>query len=165
MFWGFGVLLLALIGYALHDWQHIYLAISLPTTFYIVLWAWIPDSPRWLLKHGRIDEARMVLIDAAHMNNRKFMVPINLNDRLKEKAAEMNEAPAPLGWWPLWVGPKAAATMVALHLAWPIYFINYNGMLLNIRAFGREYLYVNTALAGECVDLNAPNGMQYDHKN
>lgn len=148
MFWGFGVLLLALIGYLLKDWQHIYLAISLPTTFYIVLWAYIPDSPRWLLKNGRADEAKEILLMAARINKRKHMVPVNLDDRLLKKTVELSEEPKPLGWWSLWVGPKAALTMIALYLAWPIYFINYNGMLLNIRAFGRDYLYWNTVFAG-----------------
>lgn len=83
------------------------------------------------------------------MNNRKLVVPIDLDERLAEKAIDMTKEPESLGWWSLWMGPKAMVTMVALHLAWSIYVTNYNGMLLNVRAFGRQYLYVNTALAGE----------------
>lgn len=38
--------------------------------------------------------------------------------------------------------------MVMLHTAWAIYVTNYNGMLLNIRAFSRDFLTANTIAAG-----------------
>lgn len=120
----------------------------MPTLFYIILWHWIPDSPRWLLKHGYVIEARNVLLDSAETNNRKYTVPAYFETVLKEKVVEMQKEPAPLGWWSLWVGPRTFLTMIALHTAWAIYVTNYNGMLLNIRAFGRDYIYVNTTVAG-----------------
>lgn len=148
-FWGFGVLILALLGYYMRNWTEIYLVISLPTAFYIIVWHWVPDAPRWMLRHGRTFEARQVLVSAATTNNRKYVVPIDLDEKLAKTAFEMSNEPKSLGWWSLWAGPKAAVTMIALHLAWAIYVTNYNGMLLNIRAFGRDLLYLNTALAGE----------------
>lgn len=131
------------------SWTSIYLAISLPTTFYCILWHWIPDSPRWLLKHGYVDEAKAVLLESIAANNRKYIIPVDFDDRLKQRSNEMEKEPVPLGWWSLWVGPKAIVTMIAVHTAWAIYVTNYNGMLLNIRAFGRDYIYVNTMVAGE----------------
>lgn len=39
---------------------------------------------------------------------------------------------------------------LALHTAWAVDVTNYNGMLLNIRVFGREYLIINTVVCGCC---------------
>lgn len=56
--------------------------------------------------------------------------------------------PPPAGWWSIWKGPRAKCNMVAVHLAWSIYIVVYYGMLLNIRAFSRDHLEINTAIAG-----------------
>lgn len=42
---------------------------------------YLPNSPRWLLRHGRIDEARKILIEGGTKNKRR--VPINLEELLK----------------------------------------------------------------------------------
>lgn len=44
---------------------------------------YLPDSPRWLLKNGRIDEARQILIDGGTKNKRR--IPINLEELLKSE--------------------------------------------------------------------------------
>lgn len=42
---------------------------------------YLPDSPRWLLRHGRIEETRQILIEGGNKNKRR--IPINLEDLLK----------------------------------------------------------------------------------
>lgn len=43
----------------------------------------LPDSPRWMLRHGRIEEARQILIEGGNKNKRR--VPINLEEMLKSE--------------------------------------------------------------------------------
>lgn len=147
-FWGIGVILLPLIAHYFSSWTSIYLVISLPTAIYIILWNWIPDSPRWLIKHGKIDDVKEILLNAAKLNHRMNFVPNNLDYYLNDQWAASENEPTSLGWWSLWKSKKSTVTMLALHTAWAVYVTNYNGMLLNIRAFGRNYIDANTIAAG-----------------
>lgn len=44
---------------------------------------YLPDSPRWMLHHNRIEEARQILIDGGNKNKRR--VPINLEELLRSE--------------------------------------------------------------------------------
>lgn len=41
---------------------------------------YLPDSPRWMLRNNRIEEARQILIDGGNKNKRR--IPINLEELL-----------------------------------------------------------------------------------
>ncbi|KAK2155588.1 hypothetical protein LSH36_236g03011 [Paralvinella palmiformis] len=73
VFWGIGVMWLALIAYLLKNWQHIQLTVALSsivTVFYIWL---IPESMRWLVLHRKHGKAEKVLAKAARFN--KVVLP------------------------------------------------------------------------------------------
>lgn len=151
-FWGVGVILLPFIANALPawSWTSLYLAISLPTLAYILIWYWIPDSPKWLLAHGEIDAAKNCLFYAIGVNKRSSRLPSNFDSYLQLEAAAYSKAPKPENWQSLWSTKKQIILMCALHTAWAVDVTNYNGMLLNIRVFGREYLMINTVICGCC---------------
>lgn len=44
---------------------------------------YLPDSPRWMLKHGHIEEARRILVEGANKNKRRL--PINLEEMLQSE--------------------------------------------------------------------------------
>lgn len=151
-FWGVGVILLPFIADALPQWSwtSTYLAISLPTFAYIFIWFWIPDSPKWLLAHGEITTAKNHLLYAMQVNERSSRLPSNFDSFLQIEAAALSKAPKPENWRSLWTSKSQIIMMIALHTAWAVDVTNYNGMLLNIRVFGREYLITNTIVCGVC---------------
>lgn len=151
-FWGIGMVLLSLIAnwMPMWSWKSIYLAISLPTIAYIFVWFFIPDSPKWLLAHSKIDAARNQLLHAMRVNKRSDRLPSNFDGFLQFEAAAMAKAPKPDNWPSLWSSKVQIVLMIALHTAWAVDVTNYNGMLLNIRVFGRNYLVINTIIAGLC---------------
>lgn len=110
---------------------------------------WIPNSPRWLIEHGRFEEAKQILIESAKCNQRMHLIPSDLDQLLEQQSAQVRSAPPPASWWTLWKGEKAVRNMICVHLAWSIYIVTYYGMLLNIRTFSREHLEINTIVAGE----------------
>lgn len=110
---------------------------------------WIPNSPRWLLAHGRLDEVRDILIESAIVNERKHVLPTDLEYLLRQQAYNVQNEPPPAGWWTLFKGPKAIRHMICVHICWSIYIVTYYGMLLNIRSFSREHLEINTMIAGK----------------
>lgn len=146
------MILLPLIADALPlwSWTSIYLAISLPTFAYIFIWFWIPDSPKWLLAHGEISAAKNYLLHANQVNKRSSHLPSNFDSFLQLEAAALSKAPKPDKWRSLWSSKNQIILMIALHTAWAVDVTNYNGMLLNIRVFGREYLIINTIVCGIC---------------
>lgn len=132
---------------------------------------WIPNSPRWLIEHNRIEEAKEILIESAQYNQRMHLIPSNLDELLEQQSAEVRSAPSPAGWWTLWkgefslksqklqfrkisyfAGERAVRHMVCVHLAWSIYIVTYYGMLLNIRTFSRDHLEINTVVAGKFIE-------------
>ncbi|KFO36181.1 solute carrier family 22 member 7 [Fukomys damarensis] len=70
IFWSGGVMLLALIGYLIRDWRWLLLAVTLPLVLGIVSIWWVPESARWLLTQGHVQEAQSYLLRCARLNGR-----------------------------------------------------------------------------------------------
>ncbi|XP_055588596.1 organic cation transporter protein [Uranotaenia lowii] len=147
-FWSIGVILLPGVASFWSNWSHLYLAISLPTFILIILHRWIPDSPKWLLAKGRIKEAKAFLLDATEVNQNQRDVPEDFDQLLKDVSVSLQSEQAPDPWWSIWKEKSAVKNLICVHLAWSIFIVVYYGMLLNIRAFGRDHLQINTVIAG-----------------
>ncbi|KAL7045755.1 hypothetical protein ACKWTF_002324 [Chironomus riparius] len=147
-FWSIGIMLLPAIASYWSSWSYLYMAISFPTVILICLYPWIPNSPRWLLKHGRIEETKQILLEAARVNGKTDFSINNLEKQLQIQAAESCKPIQEPSYWEMWRGQ--IRNLIAVHLAWSMYIIIYYGFLLNIRNFGREYLEENTIICGVC---------------
>ncbi|KAH8307759.1 hypothetical protein KR044_012675, partial [Drosophila immigrans] len=147
-FWSIGVMMLPGVASFWSSWSHLYMAISWPTVILIYLWQWIPDSPRWMIDRGRVQDAKKILLECAEMNGTRYNLPHDIDQQLELQAQTAMDAPPPAGWWSIWKGEKAVRHMICVHLAWSLYISVYYGCLLNIRSFSREHLYINTFVAG-----------------
>ncbi|XP_048581006.1 organic cation transporter protein [Nematostella vectensis] len=61
IFWPVCLLLHTLIAFLVHEWRNLLLAVSIPGFVFVCFWRYIPESPRWLVTRGRLDEAQAVL--------------------------------------------------------------------------------------------------------
>ncbi|XP_022213561.1 solute carrier family 22 member 3 isoform X2 [Drosophila obscura] len=147
-FWSIGVMMLPGVASFWTSWSHLYMAISWPTVILIYLWQWIPDSPRWLIARGRVQDAKKILLQCADVNGTRYSLPHDIDQQLELQAQTAMDAPPPSGWWSMWKGERAVRHIICVHLAWSLYIVVYYGMLLNIRSFSREHLYINTFFAG-----------------
>jgi len=152
-FWSIGVILLPGLSSFFNSWSLIYVGITFPTIMLILLLYWTPDSPRWLLRHAvdrfSIDNVEEIVREGAAINDRTFKIPPDFRLQLEQLSERLKAAPAPAPWRDLWKGKRAKTHMVAAHLALAFFVINFMGMLLNIRSFGRDYLVPNTIAMGE----------------
>lgn len=148
-FWSVGVILLPVVGSWWGEWGLVYAAISFPTLTLLTLYYWIPDSPRWLLSHGRVDEAKEVLMKAAKVNGKKDFLEEDLEKQLKVLSETMMKAPAEPSMLSIWKKEDGVRIkLFAAHIGWSIYLMLHFGLLLHVRAMGRNYLEVNTVIAG-----------------
>ncbi|EDO40414.1 predicted protein [Nematostella vectensis] len=61
IFWAGGGLLNLLESYFIRDWRLLLFVYSIPAVLLLPLWRFIPESPRWLMLHGRLDGSLDVL--------------------------------------------------------------------------------------------------------
>ncbi|XP_029382084.1 solute carrier family 22 member 7a [Echeneis naucrates] len=68
--WSVGNMLLALLAFYIRDWRHLTLAVTAPCIAAIVCCWWLPESARWLLANGKVEEARKYLMECSKMNRK-----------------------------------------------------------------------------------------------
>jgi Sugar (and other) transporter len=148
-FWSVGLMLLPAVASYWTSWTYLYMGISFPTVILIGLYPWIPNSPRWLLKKGRIEEAKDVLLEAARVNGKTNFEISHVEKELQVQAADLEKAPKEPSYWEMWRGQSK--NLIFVHLAWSVYIVIYYGFLLNIKNFGVHYLEENTIICGKLL--------------
>lgn len=141
-FWAVGTLALSLASYVAslyagaESWRWVFVATATPALIGIVLRLWIPESPYYLAKLGRVDEARAVLDRVAAANDRpRFAGPISAEP----------QAPAP--FTALFAGPLKRPSLLLL-ATWFLLSISYYGVFvwLPSRLAGTGYGFLRDQL-------------------
>uniref|UniRef100_A0A3Q0RSK9 Solute carrier family 22 member 7a n=1 Tax=Amphilophus citrinellus TaxID=61819 RepID=A0A3Q0RSK9_AMPCI len=68
--WSVGNMLLALLAYFIRDWRHLTFGVTVPCIAAIISWWWLPESARWLLANGRVEDAKKYLVQCAKINGK-----------------------------------------------------------------------------------------------
>ena len=70
-----------------YHFSHLQLIISVPPVIFLVIYHFIPESPRWLLSQGRVEEAKIILEKAGKTNGRQWPENLVLEGKSKDPEA------------------------------------------------------------------------------
>uniref|UniRef100_A0A8C9QXT4 Solute carrier family 22 member 13a n=1 Tax=Scleropages formosus TaxID=113540 RepID=A0A8C9QXT4_SCLFO len=115
---GVGQCVMAGIAYFIRRWRIAQLALASSML-------WIPESARWLLGHGRTEEANKLILMAASVNKRT--VPSQILDKKKGNAVTIKD---------LFASPILRKYFLILSFAWFSLALAYNCFNLNVGNFG-----------------------------
>lgn len=151
------------IAYYIRDWRTLQLTISLPWFVFLSMWYCVPESPRWLLARGKLQQLYSVVERAARMNG--ITLPANYQKSLEAVAPLVSKAPSSIEdavnerslkttesaikGNPLTVvfGRTYWRTTCLTLISWLSLIIIYFGLTLHLSNFGGD-IYMNTAVAG-----------------
>ncbi|XP_076137384.1 solute carrier family 22 member 7a [Alosa pseudoharengus] len=131
--WSVGNMLLSLLAYCLRDWRHLVLVVTSPCLAAIISWWWIPESARWLLANGKVEEAKTYLEQCARMNSKHSA---KLDSQTLCKVTVTEAANKDYTYLDLLRTQKIRKITICSGLLWFAVAFTYYGISLNITGFG-----------------------------
>ncbi|KAL4112308.1 hypothetical protein QTP88_016122 [Uroleucon formosanum] len=134
------------IAYICRGWRLLQWCVTLPAVFFLVLHWFVPESPRWLLAMGRVDETMEVLEKASKIN--KHPLPANIDKILKQSINkfEINGKPK-VRVSDLFRTKNIRKISLVLYILWFSLYLVYYGLVLNLSNIGGN-IYINTIISG-----------------
>uniref|UniRef100_A0A336L287 CSON003253 protein n=1 Tax=Culicoides sonorensis TaxID=179676 RepID=A0A336L287_CULSO len=137
IFWSIGIIILSFITQYEARWTQLYFIISYPTLIIIFLTLFLPDSPSWLLRRGKLKEVQDILITASNSYKSTAILPANLTYHLQRQSTALINEPPPSRWFSLWRGSLITSIRnFSVHVAFSCFTIMYFGMVLNMASYG-----------------------------
>ncbi|KAM6972480.1 solute carrier family 22 member 7a [Aplochiton taeniatus] len=156
--WSFGSMLLALLAYCIRDWRYLMLAVTSPCLAAIVSWWWIPESARWLLANGKVEEARKYLVQCAKVNGKYGNTSI-LDTEILQKVTVSEVANKSHSYLDLVRTPKLRKITICSGILWFAVAFTYYGISFKITGFGLN-MYLTHFVYG-AVEVPAKIGTYY----
>ncbi|XP_054750637.2 organic cation transporter protein-like [Lytechinus pictus] len=75
-----GYMTLSLLAFYIRNWRHLQLIVSLLPAALLIIYVLAPESPRWLLSKGRVEEATKVMRRLGKVNGVTVKETFNLDD-------------------------------------------------------------------------------------
>ncbi|XP_033954369.1 solute carrier family 22 member 4-like isoform X1 [Pseudochaenichthys georgianus] len=123
-----GYLAMPAVAYFLRDWRMLLIPMAASGLIYVPIWWLVPESPRWLLSRGRVEEAEAILIGAAKSNNveppKAIFTQAEIDDTMSRKDKKYNCS--------VIVSSRNMFSITVLcSMLWIVVTIGYYGLVLN----------------------------------
>ncbi|XP_032234106.2 solute carrier family 22 member 13 isoform X2 [Nematostella vectensis] len=129
------------VAFFVRDWKILLVIYTAPGVLAIFLWRWIPESPRWLVAHGYVDEAHSVIMKYGPKKGKESVDSAALRDLIQNiRQDQINEEKEAKKYTPLDMlrGKKLRKWTFILAFQW---------FAVSLLAFG-TYIFVSQ-LAGD----------------
>ncbi|XP_072923293.1 organic cation/carnitine transporter 2-like isoform X2 [Hemitrygon akajei] len=138
VFFALGYMFLPFVAYFIREWRTLTVTLTLCCLFYIPLWWFIPESPRWLLSKGKVEEAESVIRHIAKKNG--VTPPPKIFSELELEYIKNNEVKS-VPFTQLLKTCNIRAITIINVLVWMIISMGYFALTLNIpNLHGDDYL-------------------------
>ncbi|XP_067675920.1 organic cation transporter protein-like [Haliotis asinina] len=135
LFWSAGNMVSALTAYLFRDWKTRQLIVSVPAILCAYLY-FIPESPRWLLKHGRREEAKIIVASMAKKNKSK--IDRDILDEVDNEKEEIKQEP----FWELLKSSVMMRRMIIICYNWFAVGMGFYGLSMNVNNLAGS-IYLN----------------------
>jgi OCT family organic cation transporter-like MFS transporter 4/5 len=150
--WAFGAILLPGVAFLARNFRYVQLTACVPELLFFSGFYFLPESPRWLLTHGRVQEAEKVIRYGAAKNG--YTTP-DINSRLKhlmkkytdELEKQTNNKPPAVSLIGLWKTPNMRRATLVLYFTWFVCTFAYYGFSLNTNDLGGDP-FINFLISG-----------------
>ncbi|KAF5279391.1 hypothetical protein FQA39_LY05501 [Lamprigera yunnana] len=145
MFFSVGYMLVAAFAYFLTDWRSLQVALTLPGALFFCYWWFIPESTRWLLTKGRVEEAKHLIRKAARENN--VQIPeeqLNMLLGTDVKLSENEDSSATV--LDIFRHPNIRKRSLVIFFDWMVNSMTYYGLSWNTNNLGGN-AYINFVIS------------------
>uniref|UniRef100_UPI0037E94278 solute carrier family 22 member 4-like n=1 Tax=Semicossyphus pulcher TaxID=241346 RepID=UPI0037E94278 len=133
-----GMMLLPGTAYLVRSWRHLSLIMTVPGLACMPFWWLIPESPRWLVSRGRLQEAELVLRSAALENRVEAPQVIFLSAKVEKAESQVAES---LSFFDLLRTTNIRHITLKLWLIWFSVSVSYFGLSFNLSSlYGSPFL-------------------------
>ncbi|XP_053712926.1 solute carrier family 22 member 7-like [Synchiropus splendidus] len=133
--WTIGNWILVAIAYCVNEWRPLILAVTSPLILSVIAWRWLPESARWLVANGRVDEAHHYIMQCAKMNDRLKNVA-SITPMMLVESVEVQRGDRTYTTVDLFRTTNIRRLAICSGIVWFGVAFTYYGISLNISGFG-----------------------------
>ncbi|XP_077427248.1 solute carrier family 22 member 7-like [Vanacampus margaritifer] len=151
--WTFGSICFVPIAYLVKDWRWLTISVTLPVILGIFTWRWMPESARWLIANGKLEEAHVCLTKCAKMNGTEVLCQ-RLQPETLSSIVMAEKKGRVYSYLDLMRTPKMRRLSLCTGSLWLSLAIAFYGITFNISGFGlnvylTQLLYSSVEVPGK----------------
>nr|XP_040043575.1 solute carrier family 22 member 7-like [Gasterosteus aculeatus aculeatus] len=156
--WTFGSAVFAAIAYFVTDWRWLIVSVTSPLALAIITWRWIPESARWLIANGKLEQAQVYLKECARMNGTTELIDTFKTETLSTIVmAEKRDRP--YSYSDLIRTPNMRKLALCTGIVWFCVASAFYGISFNITGFGLNIYLTQFTFA--LIELPAKGSVYY----
>uniref|UniRef100_A0A3P8TFT5 Solute carrier family 22 member 6 n=1 Tax=Amphiprion percula TaxID=161767 RepID=A0A3P8TFT5_AMPPE len=155
MDWSVSTAVLPILAYFVRDWRYLTATVTTPLLVAIICWWWLPESARWLISNGKVNDAHFYLSKCAEVNNREdFLFTL----QVLSKVILVEKENRKYSYLDLVKTPKMRALALFSGIVWFGVTCTYYGISLNVSGFGvniylTQFIYGTLEIPGKLLVL------------